>query len=1172
MRLLKATALTAVLVLTVVAAHTPAAAQAFTVTAQSVKAVPGQVIDVPISVTSAPAISGISLTLTFDQSTPPGQPTLQPGTATLGPLAPSGLALVDTNPGIPGRVTVALAASRSIQGSGTVLFIPLTVPSTAAPGTVYQLTLGPVDVLDANLRPLTPTLQHGTLTILQPSTAPVASLVISPPFAELVVGTSMPFRADAQDAAGTPLPSAPIVWSVTPGPDGGQGTITQAGIFTGTAPGTVTVTASSGSVSASVSVRVLAEAPATTVSVGAAPGAPGRRVYVSVAVGDVKGLAGADLSITYTTSSPPGAPSLAPGTAERGPIADSAIVETSLSTPGVVRVLVATAEGIDGPGILVYIPFDIQAGTPAGTVYTLKLSTVSLNDLQARDIKTTVQDGSITVQTTAGGSAASVSITPDAVTVPVGSTLQFRASVRDALGAEIVSPRISWSVEPGTGSGVIDPSGLFTAQSAGSVTVRATADGASATARVTIEPPVPANQVRVESITTTPGTVVTIPIRISQATFNGADLLIDFSQVSPSSAPALTLTDLPISTIGTISFQALADANVRSAGRVRIGIISAQPLKGPGTLVKLLLQVPANAPDGAVYSLRVASIELTDSAGASIPATSVDGSITIAADKTPPAVILTAPAQNAYVAGIARVEGSATDDRGAVTKIELFVDGPTAPVASTSKTPFAFNLVTTGLSDGQHTIAVKATDTAGNVGQSTPVTVTVDNTPPSVRIAGLSADQTVRGTVTFTAEATDANGVTSAELRVDDAPNPVAAVSGTPFRFSVDTSKYPDGRHRFEVTVFDRAGNPGKTSLSLVIDNTPPKLAVSGVSDGQLIGRTVTLTVTAEDAAGVSSVELMADGAVRIAQLTAPPFVFSVNTAILADGPHSLDVVASDGPGNQAITSLSVAVDNTKPSVSLAGLADGQFAGGKVKVSVTAEDANGIASVELRADGHSLLGPLSAPPFEFELDTTRLPEGSHSIEAVAVDRAGNLSSTSATVAIDNTPPTAVITHPLPLEEVSGMLTIKGTARDATTASFGQYTLEYGAGQAPTQFTPIGLAVTTPVENDVLGQLDLKPLSPGVYTLRLTASDKAGNSTTTLVAVKVSEAPQVVLGDVNGDGKVSVADATLALRFAIGMQQPTGSQLQAGDLDGNGKIEVKEVTRILRYAVKLSSQL
>lgn len=1170
MRLPKAIAVMAALAFAA-AAHS-SAAQAFTLAVQNVKAVPGQTVDVPISITSAPAISGISLTLAFDQSTPAGQPLPQPGNAALGPIAPAGLALVDTNPGTPGRVTVAMATSRPIQGDGIVLLIPLTVPATAAPGTAYQLTLGSVEVLDANLRTITPTIQHGTLTVLQPSTAPVASIVVSPPSAEVVVGTSLPFRASAQDAAGTPLPSAPIVWSVNPGPDGGQGTITQAGIFTGTAPGTVTVTASSGSVSASAAVRVLSEAPATTVSVGSATGAPGRRVYVSIAVGDVKGLAGADLSITYTTSSPPGAPALAPGPAERGPIAANAIVETNLSTPGVVRLLIATAEGIDGPGILAQIPFDIQAGTAVGTVYTLKLSTVSLNDLQARDIKAVVQDGSITVQTIAAGPVASVGITPDAVTVPVGSSIQFRASVRDSLGAEIVSPRVTWSVEPGTGSGVIDANGLFTAQSPGSVTVRATSDSVSGTARVTVEPPAPANQIRVGSATVSPGAVVTIPIQISQSAFNGADILIDFTQVSPSSAPALTPADPPISTTGTISFQALADANVRTAGKVRIGIVSAQSLKGPGTLIKLSFQVPANAPDGAVYSLRVVGLELTDLTGAPIAATSLDGAITIVADKTPPAVILTAPSPNALVKGIARVEGSATDDRGPVTKIELFVDAGTTPVASTSKSPFAFNLVTTGLPDGQHTVTVKATDASGNVGQSPSVPITVDNTAPSVRIVGLTDGQTVRGTISFTTEAADANGVTSAELRVDGATDPIAVVSGTPFRFSFDTTKYPDGAHTLEVTAYDKAGNPGKASVRVVDDNTPPKTIVSGVAEGQLVGGILTLTVSAEDPSGVASVELTADGAVRIAQLTSPPFVFSLNTAALADGPHSLDVTAADGPGNTATTSLSIVVDNTKPSVALVGLSDGQFVRGKVKVSVTANDANGIASVELRIGGKPFLGPLSAPPFDFDLDTTRLADGSYSIEGAAVDRAGNASSAIVTAWVDNTPPTAVITSPTPLQEVSGTLAIRGTAKDAAKESFGQYTLEYGAGQAPAQFTPIGAAVTAPVEDGVLGQLNLASLAAGVYTARLTVTDKAGNSTVTLVSFKVSEAPQVVLGDLNGDGKVTVADATLALRFAVNIQKPTASQLQAGDLDGNGKIEVKEVTRILRYAVKLSAQL
>lgn len=61
---------------------------------------------------------------------------------------------------------------------------------------------------------------------------------------------------------------------------------------------------------------------------------------------------------------------------------------------------------------------------------------------------------------------------------------------------------------------------------------------------------------------------------------------------------------------------------------------------------------------------------------------------------------------------------------------------------------------------------------------------------------------------------------------------------------------------------------------------------------------------------------------------------------------------------------------------------------------------------------------------------------------------------------------------------------------------------------------------------------------------------------------------VVKGDLNGDGKVGIPDATLALRIAVGLQQATPEQLKAGDLNGNGKIEIAEVTQVLRAAVGL----
>lgn len=66
------------------------------------------------------------------------------------------------------------------------------------------------------------------------------------------------------------------------------------------------------------------------------------------------------------------------------------------------------------------------------------------------------------------------------------------------------------------------------------------------------------------------------------------------------------------------------------------------------------------------------------------------------------------------------------------------------------------------------------------------------------------------------------------------------------------------------------------------------------------------------------------------------------------------------------------------------------------------------------------------------------------------------------------------------------------------------------------------------------------------------------------------APSVTHGDLNGDGTVTVADAILALKIAVGLLQPTSGQLAAGDLDQSGAISVAEVLLILRAAVGLST--
>jgi len=69
-------------------------------------------------------------------------------------------------------------------------------------------------------------------------------------------------------------------------------------------------------------------------------------------------------------------------------------------------------------------------------------------------------------------------------------------------------------------------------------------------------------------------------------------------------------------------------------------------------------------------------------------------------------------------------------------------------------------------------------------------------------------------------------------------------------------------------------------------------------------------------------------------------------------------------------------------------------------------------------------------------------------------------------------------------------------------------------------------------------------------------------------VPVTPPPAVVPGDITGDGKVGIPDATLALQIAVGKLQPTEAQLAAGDINKNGRIDIPDVTRILRAAIGL----
>jgi len=134
-----------------------------------------------------------------------------------------------------------------------------------------------------------------------------------------------------------------------------------------------------------------------------------------------------------------------------------------------------------------------------------------------------------------------------------------------------------------------------------------------------------------------------------------------------------------------------------------------------------------------------------------------------------------------------------------VQSVQFQLDGNNLGGADTSS-PYSISWNTTGASNGSHTLSAVATATLGLQFSSNPITVTVNNgpppdtTPPSVSISSPGAGQTVSGTVTVSASASDNVGVTSVQFRLDGA-NLGAQDTGAPYSVSWNTTGVANGSH-----------------------------------------------------------------------------------------------------------------------------------------------------------------------------------------------------------------------------------------------------------------------------------------------------------------------------------------------------------------------------------------
>jgi hypothetical protein len=599
-----------------------------------------------------------------------------------------------------------------------------------------------------------------------------------------------------------------------------------------------------------------------------------------------------------------------------------------------------------------------------------------------------------------------------------------------------------------------------------------------------------------------------------------------FGSVVTTSTTVSLDTQPPVVTIASPVPGSLTNHNATVAGRVTdnlSGVASLQAQVDSGSFANVSFDASGNysfatslATDGSADGTHTINLRATDRAG------NVSGLFTTSfiLDTQPPTITVASPAAHAFTKSV-MVTGLVTDNLSGVASLQGEVDGGSyGPVVFDAQGHFSFNtgLALDGSADGAHTAYLKATDNAGNLSSVFADPFTLDTTPPSITITSPAQGLLTNTNVTITGTVADTlSGVVSLSATVDGSSS-VAVAYGSSGTFSFTTALpldgTKDGPHTVNLTAQDKAGNTDTTPYSFTLDTIPPAQPVFALdpafeASGNPLETTdaaVTLDGTTDPA---TSVVLVGTG---LSTTSDGSGHFQFTGVSLQMGGNALAAQATDAAGNLSSYTQTITRITAGPVIT-AALSDDTAPGGTTNsdgitsdpsVAGTVTDSSPITAFSAGFDGVpitafvSILADLQAngsfalSPAEIARINggSALLDGAHTLNLVATDQAGNVSSTyGLSFTLDDQPPGLAVTSPANDSYTNKNVNVAGTVSDNLSGVVSLTAQLDGGTATAVSFDATTGAFSFPTTLDLTGGK-----SDGPHTIVLQATDVAGNVT------------------------------------------------------------------------------
>ncbi len=295
-----------------------------------------------------------------------------------------------------------------------------------------------------------------------------------------------------------------------------------------------------------------------------------------------------------------------------------------------------------------------------------------------------------------------------------------------------------------------------------------------------------------------------------------------------------------------------------------------------------------------------------------------------------------------------------------------------------------------GLGEGPHTIEVRATDAAGNVGPAANRQFTVDTTDPVVIITDGPTGTVSDSDAEISFEVVDANATTTR-----------CSLDGGAFTDCTSPKAYSglgNNTHTVTVRAEDAAGNQGEASTTWTVETLEPDTFVDGAPPALSPSADNTITFSS-DVPGATFECSLDEGdtwtdCASPLELTGQP-----------DADYEVQVRATAGGlTDPTPASATWTVDTTAPVLELTSAPSGTTTPGDSIFEFTVDDADATTTCRLDSDDDN-----DWLPCESGFVPT-VANGGHTLEIRAVDAAGNVSNIETTTwTVDATHPVVVIT-------------------------------------------------------------------------------------------------------------------------------------------------------------------